>query len=107
MTARSLGLALASLCAGLGVSSLVAAPSFGDAPAPALFAGLERGQVVAIADKPGGIELTSVPGVSEGYRVLDVQRDFVVIEAPEGLYERRIPVTAIRSVTFMRPFPKR
>ena len=49
------------------------------------------GQVVTLKEAPGGVEITSLPDLPVGYRVIEVARDFVVLEAPGGAFEQRIP----------------
>lgn len=102
MRRGSLGAAAAALAVGLAVSSLGGAEGTAEPRVSTVFGRLAPGQVVTLKEAPGGVEITSLPDLPVGYRVIEVARDFVVLEAPGGAFEQRIPATAIRSVTFMR-----
>ncbi len=105
MDGRSLGAAAAAFAIGFALSSAGGAESAAEPRPSTVFGALAPGQVVTVKDTAGGVEITSMPDLPAGWRVLEVARDFIVVEAPAGAYEQRIPVTAIRSVIFLRRLP--
>ena len=68
-----------------------------------LFAGLEVGQSVNIKDLGSVYEVTVFEGrLPAGYVVTEVGADYLGVRDHAGVVERRIPVTSIKSVAWMR-----
>ena len=67
-----------------------------------LFAPLEVGQRVGLKEKVGGYEISIVPGVELGHKVVEVGQDYIVLEDIAGVTQNRIPVYAVRAVTITR-----
>ncbi|QDV37549.1 hypothetical protein ElP_54890 [Tautonia plasticadhaerens] len=68
-----------------------------------LFAGLEVGQAVGVKDLGNVYEVTVFEGGHPaGYEVTEVGADHLGVRDHAGVVERRIPVTSIKSVAWMR-----
>ena len=84
-----------------GVVAVLAAAAPKDV-ATGVFAPLEKGQVVALKETPGGYQIGVVPGVELAYKVVEVGGDYVVLADAAGVTETRIPVYAVKAVTVTR-----
>ncbi|QDV35581.1 hypothetical protein [Tautonia plasticadhaerens] len=68
-----------------------------------LFAGLEVGQAVGVKDLGTAYEVTVFEGGQPaGYEVTEIGADHLGIRDHAGVVERRIPITSIKSVAWMR-----
>lgn len=88
---------------------LLLAVTLGTAAAPrslkssGLFAPLEVGQRIGLKERAGAYEISVVPGVELGHKVIEVGQDYIMVQDNiTGVTETRIPVYAVRAVTITR-----
>lgn len=67
-----------------------------------VFAPLEEGQKVVLKEAGDRYQITVVPGLEAGHKVMEVGSDYVVLLDPAGVNEIRIPIYSVKSVTVMR-----
>lgn len=92
-------------CTAAGVLLLVLATAAAgprDDKGGGVFAPLEEGQQVVLKEVGDRYQITVVPGVEAGHKVVEVGTDYVVLLDPAGVNEIRIPIYSVKSVTIMR-----
>ncbi len=67
-----------------------------------VFAPLEEGQKVVLKEAGDHYQITVVPGLETGHKVLEVGADYIVLLDPAGVNEVRIPIYSVKSVTVTR-----
>jgi hypothetical protein len=84
--------------------SLFAAQPDQKEPPTGVFAGLHKGEPIALKELVSCFEITVFPDGPEtlGFEVVEVGHDFVAVRDASGIREVRIPVYAIKSITVMR-----
>ena len=90
----------------LVLAMAVAAAPKANEPASGVLAPLKKGQTVALKDVGGRYEITLVPGVELGHKVVEVGPDFIVLLDASGVDETRIPIFAVKAVRVTR-IPKK
>ncbi len=67
-----------------------------------VFAPLVKGKTVALKEVAGRYEISVIPKVELGHKVVEVGPEFLVLEDIAGTTETRIPVYSVRAVTVLR-----
>lgn len=93
--------AIALLLLGIVVSSTFTAT--GQAPAekqPNILSVLKEGQPVSIKEVSGRYDITTLEGVPvvQGYKVLTIGSDYLVVQDISGINEIHIPVYSIKAI---------
>jgi hypothetical protein len=89
------------LLALLTTAVLVAAQHGTDRKA-GLFAPLKEGQHVNLKEAGGGYQITLIPGMQIGHKIVEIGSDYIVLLDAAGVSETRIPVFALRSISITR-----
>jgi hypothetical protein len=61
---------------------------------------------VALKEVSGRYEISVIPGLTEGYTVVEVGSDYVLLSDPSGITEARLPVFSIKSVIVVKAAKK-
>jgi hypothetical protein len=67
-----------------------------------IFAPLEEGQRVVLKEAGDRYQITVVPGLEAGHKVVEVGPDYIVLVDAAGVNEIRIPIYSVKSVTVTR-----
>ncbi|MGE3406439.1 MAG: hypothetical protein AB7I37_06450 [Pirellulales bacterium] len=75
---------------------------------PTFLSALKEGQHVSLKQDAGRYEISTVEGVAavQGYKVMEIGADYVVIQDVAGVTESRIPLWSIKAITRLK-VPKR
>lgn len=63
---------------------------------------LKVGQSVGLKEASGRYEVTIFDGIPQGYKVIQVGQDFVVVEDVSGITELHIPIYSIKCITKLK-----
>jgi hypothetical protein len=67
-----------------------------------IFAPLEEGQKVVLKEVGDRYQISVVPGLGTGHKIVEVGSDYIVLLDPAGVNEVRIPIYSVKSVTVTR-----
>ena len=84
--------------------TLIAAQPENKEPPSGFFGYLKKGQAVGLKDLGPAYEITvfSNGQAPLGYEVVEVGRDFLVLQDITGIQEVRIPIYAVKSITTLK-----
>jgi hypothetical protein len=72
-----------------------------DNPKASVFKHLKKGQIVTLKDNGHNYSIQVLPNLPIGHKILEIGSDYLVIEDAASAFTFYIPVTSIKTISFL------